>query len=189
MRALCLFIGIGFYLTSNNCIAESNGRNPDYDTSVGLQNADINDNELTNNCVAEVIRIHQLFEQWFQGSIERTTENYSQVTSAILDDFSQVTPDRRYWEREVLFPKLEQSHGMYSESKPIFRLWIKNPRAIMLKGGNYCLAIYEEWRRLDGVERGYITTAILKRSAEAPSGVKWLHLQETWLPVAEKGIT
>ena len=144
------------------------------------------DKKLVDDCVAEVTGMHQFFEGWFKGSIERTPENYARATSAIMDEFSQITPDGNYWERQELFPKLEESYGMYSKSDPPFRLWIENARAVQLGGTEFCLTVYEEWRQLDGITRGYVTTAILKHSLGAPNGVKWLHLQETWLPEKTK---
>ena len=137
-RQALILIGLGIQIASTACFAESNSGIK----KVEQQYMGHEDKKLVDDCVAEVTGMHQFFEGWFKGSIERTPENYARSTSAIMDEFSQITPDGNYWERQELFPKLEESYGMYSKSDPSFRLWIENARAVQLGGTEFCLTVY-----------------------------------------------
>ena len=42
------------------------------------------------------------------------------------------------------------------------------------------LATYEEWQEIDGKINARLSTVLLRAKADAPNGVEWLHVHETW---------
>jgi hypothetical protein len=71
------------------------------------------------------------------------------------------------------------AHGRWSGVQPA-RVEI---RAIRVRAVAETLAVieYEEWHFVGDAETGRRSTVVLRRSRDAPGGMLWLHLHETWI--------
>ena len=127
----------------------------------------------------EIERLHQFFIDWFNGVVPETEASFKQFRDATADDFSIVPPSGE------LVPIKSLAEGLYNayNKRPGLNIEVKNMQ-IQHKMGNFYLATYEEWQleKGDKAWRGRISTALLSKDENAPAGLKWHHVHETWLP-------
>ncbi len=128
--------------------------------------------------VQEVERLHAFFVGWLGGTIERKSAAFAACAGALAAGFVHIDPDGAVADREALLERLEEAHGRLGED---FRISIRNPRARALDN-DLCLVVYEEWQARPEGEKGRVSTALMRRDTEAPAGLAWLHVHETWLP-------
>ena len=135
-------------------------------------------------CTQEVIDLHQFFQDWFQGVLPKTDHAFARFAGVMDPAFHIVTPSGRKISIDTLGPGLRQAHGTWtrdSDEGQGSRIWIKNTEVRPLTE-ELALVTYEEWQTRTGTTKGRLSTAILQRDPEAPNGVRWLHVHETWLP-------
>ncbi|MDQ7035232.1 MAG: hypothetical protein Q9P01_10470 [Anaerolineae bacterium] len=70
----------------------------------------------------EIIDLHQYFEDWFTGKLEKTEINASRLPDALADDFHIIASNGRITPRDTLIPALFNAYGTQSD----FRIWIEN---------------------------------------------------------------
>jgi hypothetical protein len=131
---------------------------------------------MSNSIINEVIQLHQFFEAWLAGSLTKSRETYQRFESVMAEDFGMIPPDSELLPREVITDIIWQEHGAKA---PSFKIEIRNPSVRKLTEALY-LASYEEWQ-FDSEPTARIATALMK---EEPSGIRWLHVHESWLPQA-----
>jgi len=109
-----------------------------------------------------------------------TDDEYDRAEAAVPDDFEIVSPtgDRR--DGKTLRADLRNGHGTFADADPPFEIRVANVRT-RAESADSCLVTYEEWQRADGGWEGRVSSALFRR-ADAPNGVEWVHLHETWLP-------
>ena len=119
-------------------------------------------------CRTEIIELHRFFEGWFAG----TTDDFARFDRSIARDFTMVGPggDRRT--RDEVVRGLIDGHGT---RKLAIRIESVEARSL---GDAFLLARYEEW--LD--EKGRVSTALFRERSDAPNGIEWVTVHETWLP-------
>ena len=137
--------------------------------------------ELQRACEAEIRDLHRFFTDWFLAEVPDTDEAWSRVTSALDDAFTLVGPDGVTHARDPLLAAIRARYGCHP-SPTDFRIETRDVR-ILLTDGEGVLVRYEEWQRLDAEERGRVSTAYLRRDPQAPHGLRWCRVHETWLPV------
>lgn len=128
------------------------------------------------NCRDEVVDLHQFFEDWLGGKLANTEENFARLTAVMHPDFHIIGPEGTVTNYEALMASLRQAHN----SRPGFRLWVKAVVARPL-AAELALVTYEEWQEIEGKVNGRVSTAVFRQKANAPHGVEWLHVHETWL--------
>lgn len=136
---------------------------------------------LAADAIAEVEALHAFFEAWFLGRIGDDDASFARLGRALAEDFTMITPDGATIGRAQVLGGLRTMHGAHGGSNPPFRIEIREARARPL-GADACLVTYEEWQTLEGAVRRRASTAVLARRADAPDGLRWLHVHETWLP-------
>ena len=129
---------------------------------------------MSNKFINEVVELHQFFEAWLSGAIDKSRENYGRFENAMASDFTMVPPDSTILPRDVIMDIFWQEHGSKTAS---FRIEIKNPSVRKLAESLY-LVNYEEWQ-FGQENTARAATALLK---ETPSGIQWQHVHESWLP-------
>lgn len=129
----------------------------------------------------EVVELHRFFQSWFTGAVERSEEEYERVVNALADDFLFVTPDGGTADRDGILKQVESSWGA---RPPGFSVWIQQVR-VRWASAEVCLLTYEEWQSDVSETRGRLSSALFRKNPEAPLGVEWVHLHETWLPHSE----
>ena len=124
----------------------------------------------------EIQELHQFFQDWFTGAIAQTEENFARVTSGISEQFALIAPDGTLAEYPTV---VEWLRGGY-RSRPNFRLWT-DKIVVRHQTNGLALATYEEWQEIDGKINARLSTTLLRAKADAPNGVEWLHVHETWI--------
>ncbi len=137
------------------------------------------DDALFAACGAEVAGLHRFFVGWMTGAVARDATTFARFTDVVADGFALIGPGGTVSEREPLIAELEAAHG----GRPAFDIWIVDCRR-RWTADDLCLITYEEWQRIGETKTGRLATALFRRRATAPNGVEWLHVHETWLPVA-----
>ena len=134
---------------------------------------------MEEHCRQEILDLHRFFAAWFNGEIENTDKHFERVAGVLDAAFEIVAPDGRLIGRDALLEGLRQAHDGRAGSG--FRIWIENQNIRILADG-LGLVTYEEWQESGDEIRGRVSTALLAADEEAPNGVRWLYLHETWLP-------
>ncbi len=132
---------------------------------------------MEDRCKIEVVELHQFFQDWFNGKLEPTDKNFARFTDILGEDFTIIGPSGRVIERAPLVARVRNAHGTRANSQ----MWIEN-FCLRSGEGNLAIATYEEWQKDgDGATNTRISTVIFREKTDAPNGVEWLHVQETWL--------
>jgi len=132
---------------------------------------------IEKRCEAEVIELHQFFQDWFNGEIEPTNENYARLVDVLSADFILIDPGGNITGGESLLARLRNAHN----SRRDFKIWVENFQFRHYED-HIAIATYEEWQIItEGETNARLSTAIFREKAGTPNGVMWLHVHETWL--------
>lgn len=129
--------------------------------------------DLPDACEREVRELHGFFEAWFTGR----GGGMDRVRRALGPDFEMITPEGERRSRETVLSGIEAGEDGYD---PEFSIEIHDVR-VRDRTRDRCLVTYEEHQSGE-VETARVSTALFARDTDAPEGVRWRHLQETWLP-------
>jgi hypothetical protein len=129
---------------------------------------------MDEQCQAEVLRIHNFFVKWLNGS--NTVNNSDAVyekecDSALAKDIILIKPSGNVIRYHELRRELREAHG----SQTCFGMTIYNMQVVQP-----FLLLYEEWH-FDGDTRTEKRqcTALFRPRSDAPCGVEWVHIHET----------
>ncbi len=138
---------------------------------------------LEDRAAREVTELHQFFAQWFRAELTKDGPDFARFSTVPPRGFHIIPPSGNLIEKAPLLSGLKAAHGQWHADGSA-RIWIENLRTRSLAEG-LILVTYEEWQTRDGETRGRISSAILQADAEAPNGLIWLSVHETWLASAE----
>ncbi len=136
-------------------------------------------NAMDDACKKEVIELHRFFQDWNQGKLAKTEDQFRRFSGAVASDFEIVSPGGGSMSKTEILGRVREGHG--SSQGTDFRIWIENFSSRPI-GDGLLLVTYEEWQSQDGKDIGRVSTAVFRREPGAPNGVVWLHVHETWLP-------
>jgi hypothetical protein len=136
----------------------------------------MNDTPLIERCAAEIDELHAFFELWFRGELPATREALERFSSALADEFRMIQPSGLTRTREGITTDVFDAHAVHDAVT--IETSAFEPRYV---GRETCLGTYEEWQTVGDDRTGRVSTALFRRSSEAPNGVEWYHLHETWL--------
>lgn len=132
---------------------------------------------LRARCEDEVLDLHRFFQAWFRGEIDAGGEAFARVSDVLAEGFHLIAPDGTMASRSEVLASLRGAHG----SKPS-DFAIRTERCHFRAGGRSVgVVTFEEWHEEAGERRGRISTAVFHHRADAPQGVEWVHVHETWL--------
>lgn len=135
--------------------------------------------DVTEAFTAEVVRLHDFFVEWFEGS---TSDGFAAFDDAMGSDFYLVTPDGTLRSRMDIVEAVRSAGG----SGPV-AIWIEAP-AVHSVSGDVIVGTYEEHQRREDMQSSRRSTAVLRRDRAAPAGWTWLTVHETWIePPREVG--
>jgi hypothetical protein len=167
------------------------------DTDTSFAPDVVADADLPARCAAEVVALHEFFEAWLSGRIDRTDDAFARFADALDPGFHIVSPSGEVRDRESITSGVESAHDAHPDG---FGIRIENVQtrdhvvAAADHGdgdaGDRCLLTYEEWqtnRGGDGDETARLSTVLFREAPDAPGGVAWRHVHETWLPDAGPG--
>ncbi len=119
----------------------------------------------TEEVRAEVVRHHQVIEQWLAGRASRAS--FGRFAAAHAPGFTMVAPDGRLLSRDAVLAEVESAYGV----RPDARIEIRAV-AVVITSPGLVVARYEEWQD----DEGRLATVVLQ---DGPAGWRWLHLHET----------
>ncbi len=135
--------------------------------------------EALDEVTAEIKRLHEFFEGWFQGTLPEAA--LSQILAPALHlDFEYIQPAGTVLTRQVLLEGIANGHG----TNPDFRIEIREPRLLgHWPDAGLILAGYVEAQfgarntiPADNLRR---STALFERNRDR---LVWRHAHETALP-------
>ena len=132
---------------------------------------------LTAAARREIEALHDFFEAWFRGDLDR--EAFGRPTETLAPSFRLVRPDGTELPRAAVVDGIRAGHASETDDPP-FEIAIRDPR-VRWASDDRCLVRYEEWQRSVGEWRGRRSTASFARDHSAPAGVVWQDLHETWI--------
>lgn len=135
---------------------------------------------LEQRCHTEVIELHRFFQDWMNAVLEPTDENF-RLSEVLADNFAMVTPVGARVSRPEIEQQARASHGAYRDSEEPLTIRIENLEGRALTTGAYLLG-YDEWQETPDGNHGRRSTAVFREQPDAPNGVEWVHVHETWLP-------
>jgi hypothetical protein len=136
---------------------------------------------LVDLAIREVVELHEFFLAWLRPHNLPGT-NGSQLDPGRFErafdpEFRLVGPDGGVRDRAAIVGWL---HDLKEGRGADFRMEVSDFRAVWQQDDAILLE-YVETQYLQGKTTQRQSTALLKRTPEAPAGITWVHLQETWL--------
>lgn len=124
---------------------------------------------------AEVVNRHTFFVEWFTGRAPETEMQSS--LKAFAPDMTMVEPDGSMIGADEVKAMVEGARGKRPADFAI-RVDVIETRQIT---EDAVLVIYDEHQVIDGEKSARRSSAMFSANADAPEGVVWRHLQETWI--------
>ncbi len=129
-----------------------------------------------STCRDEIETLHAFFVDWYTARIPET--EFERMEQAIGPPFEMVTPDGNRHERTAVLAGVRDTYGQYDPGE--FDIEIRNVESIE-SIGEYATVRYEEWQETPAETTGRISTVLFRDAVDAPGGVVWVDLHETWL--------
>ena len=128
----------------------------------------------------EIRELHEFFAAWFRGDLENEDEVFARCAAVMAEDFFLIGPGGILRNRDELLGDLRAAHGCRPASYGRFEIWTTDLRIRPLGDGR-AMALYEEHQRRGEETTRRISTAVFIAAPDAPNGVLWEHVHETWL--------
>jgi hypothetical protein len=126
---------------------------------------------------AEIEELHAFFEGWIGGAIDASEERFARLEQALAETFTFVTTGGEVLAREAIVSAVREAHG----TRPGLRIRIGEP-SLVQSAEDHLVAVYQEWQEVQGERTGRVSTVVFRGSEEAPYGLVWVHVHETWIP-------
>jgi hypothetical protein len=131
--------------------------------------------DLDAACEAEVHALHEAFEDWFTG--RSTADDFARIEQALDVDFAMVTPSGALTNRAALIDALRAAHA--SLQPDALRMRVSDLDVLRLHDDLRLVRYVEHHEGARACRRR--SSAIFRRDLDAPGGVRWLSVHETWL--------
>lgn len=125
---------------------------------------------------AEVAGLHDFFVRWFippSGQVE----DFERCERALHESFGMVAPDGRFHPRAQVIERLRAAQGSMEAG---FEIAIEGLSPIW-RNEDAILVGYIEVQHRSGSSTRRRSTALFVNAPQAPHGVAWRHLHETWI--------
>ncbi|MEL6235503.1 MAG: hypothetical protein AAFR46_13960 [Pseudomonadota bacterium] len=136
---------------------------------------------LAELCIAETERLHVVLEAWLVGAVPKTDAAFLPFSAALAPELEVISPNGTRTAHAALVEEFYGIHGALAEDRAIFSIRVENATAREIAPG-LGLATYEEWHERGEELSARLTTVLMRAAPDAPGGVVWLHVHETWLP-------
>ena len=124
----------------------------------------------------EIEELHRFFQEWFGGNLPDTDEAFGRVERALSPELVFITPSGKHRTAGELLEGIRQGHGR----RPGLTIRIEAPRLHHVLE-DHLVATHQEWQAEDGETTGRLSTVVFGVDPEAPNGLSWLHVHETWM--------
>ena len=123
----------------------------------------------------EIVARHAFFVDWFAGRLEDSA--FAAALTAFEPDFHRIGPDGALQDHAGLTAMLAAARGRLSDG---FAITIEDI-AVLHETGEEALMTYVERQEHGGRTTFRRAGALFSRNADAPLGVAWRFVQETWI--------
>ena len=131
--------------------------------------------DLIARAQAEVVNRHHFFVEWFTG---RASEAELEASlRAFAPDMVMIEPDANTIGTDEIMAMITNARGKRPADFEI-RVELISARLI---GSDIVAVVYDEHQVIDGVKSARRSSAVFSADPEAPEGMVWRHLQETWI--------
>lgn len=131
---------------------------------------------LRARCEDEVVELHRFFQEWYRGEIDLEDEGLSRLSDVLSESFHRISPDGRLVSRSEILASVRAAHG---SKPPGFEIRTGEVQ-FRIGGRRVGVVTYEEWHEEGLDRRGRVSTAVFQDRPDAPNGVEWVHVHETW---------
>ena len=124
----------------------------------------------------EIVDLHAFFQDWFRGEADASA--FGRLDAALADEFVIITPQGRSVRRSGIIEGVRSQYGCDPQASLAIR-------GVTLQEACESMAVltYEEWQgRYGQPATGRLSTVVFGVREQAPHGLVWLHVHETWLP-------
>lgn len=133
----------------------------------------------SSKAVQETIELHDFLEAWFVGRLPQTQAAFARFDQALAANFVIVGPDGTLADREQVVQAVYADWGRWHDDEAA-RIVIKNP-VTRHQHGDHTTVTYEEWQTTKDGTVARLSTVDLHTNPNAPLGLQWTHLHETWI--------
>jgi hypothetical protein len=131
--------------------------------------------DLIARAQAEVVNRHHFFVEWFTG---RASEAELEVSlRAFAPDMVMIEPDANTIGRDEVAAMVTNARGKRPAD---FEIRVELISARLIDSATAAV-VYDEHQVIDGVKSARRSSAVFSADPDAPEGVVWRHLQETWI--------
>ena len=123
----------------------------------------------------EIVARHAFFVDWFAGRLEDS--DFAAALAAFEPDFHRIGPDGALQDHDGLTAMLAAARGRFGAG---FAIAIEDV-AVLREAGDDALMTYVERQEHAGRTTFRRAGALFSRNADAPLGVAWRFVQETWI--------
>ena len=134
--------------------------------------------ELVRACEQEILDLHAFIEAWLVGSAPRAATAFARFADVLHPRFVMIDIRGAVRDRDELLATFESAHGQNRDGIEV----AIGELDCRLERDDVCLMTYLESQRLEQVTTRRFSTALFVPHADAPNGVAWVHLHETWIP-------
>ena len=131
--------------------------------------------DLIRRAQAEVVNRHHFFVEWFTGRASEA--ELAASLRAFAPDMVMIEPDANTIGRDEVVAMVTGARGKRPENFEI-RVALISARSI---DSQTVAVVYDEHQVIDGVKSARRSSAVFSADKDAPEGVVWRHLQETWI--------
>jgi len=131
--------------------------------------------DLIARAQAEVISRHRFFVEWFTGRAREA--ELAASLRAFAPDMMMIEPDANTIGTDDIVAMITNARGKRPADFEI-RVELIAARQI---GDDIALVIYDEHQVIDGQKSARRSSAVFSADPDAPEGVVWRQLQETWI--------
>ena len=125
---------------------------------------------------AEVESLHRFIEQWFNGTVQKTTESFSRLSNSWPEGFTLIDPNNKSHSSSVLLKSTYDHFGKF----PCLSIQVRNIRTSRHLPG-VAVAVYEEWHVDTHETEARLCSATFTFEAADPSRPQWVHIHESKL--------
>ena len=136
----------------------------------------------------EIIELHEFLEDWFTGRCANDDTVWSGgLLQRFTDDFRILMPGGVRLTGSGLWDPLRAEHGR----NPDFKINIRKIEQDAALRDGVTVWTYEEWQlnalNASPPDNGRAASVVFVADESTPTGLKWAHVHETWLPQAVIG--
>ncbi|MEM5470211.1 hypothetical protein WNZ14_00560 [Hoeflea sp. AS60] len=131
--------------------------------------------DLIARAKAEVVNRHHFFVEWFTGRASEA--ELAASLRAFAPDMVMIEPDANTIGTNEILLMITNARGKRPAD---FEIKVELIAARQI-GDDIALVIYDEHQVIDGEKSARRSSAVFSADRDAPEGVVWRQLQETWI--------